>query len=122
MAVRLRVQTEVRSLESGRSRAAFSPVANQPLSPNLCIHVVAVLLVIIVYRDHAMEQVRPQWLKLRGTRFFSDSVLILAGIRRNWLSYLNVMTSVADVVPKKILREKPVPKKRGPKPKQSKPK
>lgn len=78
------------------------------------------LLLVIAYRDHALEGVRPKWLKPKGMRPHSDELLRSVGIRLEWNEYLNVMVTMEDVDPKKVQKTRPVPKKRGPKPKNAK--
>lgn len=77
----------------------------------------ALYLLVLVYRDHITDVSRPPWLKLKGTRPHGKDLLRAVGIRRDWIEYLNVMTSMTDVEDSKIWKVRPVPKKRGPKPK-----
>ena len=85
-------------------------------SPKLCIHIASILYALVAYRGHALDAERPKWLKLRGTRFISRETLRQAGIRSNWNEYLNVMVTHRGVVDEDVIREKPMPKKRGRKP------
>lgn len=81
-------------------------------SPQLCIHTVSILYAIVLYRDHAMDPVRPAWAKLKGTRFQPDSVLEMAGIITSWVGFLNKMVDPIEDKDQ-VWNTKPVPKKRG---------
>lgn len=88
--------------------------ANGLYRPLFCIHLASLLYAISVYQGHANDSQRPSWLKLKGTRFMSEKTLLRAGIRRNWIDYLNVMVSLDDI-DDNILLQNLNPKKRGPK-------
>jgi hypothetical protein len=71
----------------------------------------------MVYRDHARDPERPKWLKVKGAHLWKPRDLARTQLRFNWNDYLNVMIGRAGLIEKKILTTKPVPKKKGPKPK-----
>lgn len=76
-------------------------------------------LLVVAYRDEATLAIRPKWLKPKGTRPIPKRVLRKLGLRSDWITFLNVMVSLQDVNFDQVQLEKPVPKKRGPKPKQA---
>lgn len=75
------------------------------------------MYLVIAYRDHATDIERPKWLKVKGTRFMKPADLERTQLAATWDGFLNVMTSMDGIDPKKVLLNKPVPKKRGRKPK-----
>jgi len=75
------------------------------------------LYALVVYHEHATDEPRPAWRKVKGTRFLDPETLLQAGIRDHWDDYLKVMVSSKDLNERNVQREKSVPKKRGPKPK-----
>lgn len=77
-------------------------------SSTICKHTLALLYSLVVYSKHAFDEKKPEWLKLRGTRFESERTLRNAGIRTGWVSYLNVMLDFADVKKDDIVFDPPV--------------
>lgn len=109
--------TEVRSILWSLRVQLLKNRSNLFGSPKFCVHVMALYVLVVVYRDHARDPSRPLWLKVKGARPISDQVLKLVGLRKDWVEYLNVMLSMDNVDMKRVQRERPVPNKRGPKPK-----
>jgi hypothetical protein len=66
--------------------------------------VLALLLAVVLYRDHVGDVRRPAWVRLKGAHVMSRDTLKLAGIKSNWFEFLRVMTSEDGVKERQVQR------------------